>query len=185
MALPKLNNDNPIYEMEVPSTGEIVNFRPFLVREQKNLLIALESQDPKQLLKAKKDVENGILFATSYRDTITTTEDRTTENAQIFGLSVDYIDQGLLVELEGLKKKLADFKTVYTPDSEIIKSIQIKISKLEPKIRGIQIEAVESAISATKLKLFELKKNEDLNLKKYNKSISLIRKFDVLKQSQL
>lgn len=52
MALPQLNNDNPIYEMEVPSTGETVNFRPFLVREQKNLLIALESQDPKQLLKA-------------------------------------------------------------------------------------------------------------------------------------
>lgn len=166
------NSFDPIYQSRILDESKL-NFE--------NKRIFLETQ-LNRLLKAKKDVENGILFATSYRDTITTTEDRTTENAQIFGLSVDYIDQGLLVELEGLKKKLADFKTVYTPDSEIIKSIQIKISKLEPKIRGIQIEAVESAISATKLKLFELKKNEDLNLKKYNKSISLIRKFDVLKQ---
>ena len=52
MALPQLNNDNPIYEMEVPSTGEKLKFRPFLVKEQKNLLIALESQDPKQLMTA-------------------------------------------------------------------------------------------------------------------------------------
>ncbi len=144
-----------------------------------NKKIFLETQ-LNRLIMAKKDIENGILFATSYKDTITTTEDKT--NAQLFGLSLDYIDQGLLIELEGLKKKLADFKTVYTPESEIIKSIQTKISKLEPKIRQTQIKAVESAISSTKLKLEELKKKEDLNLKKYSQSISLIRKFDVLKQ---
>jgi len=50
MALPKLNNDNPIYEMVIPSTKKTVKFRPFLVKEQKNLLIALESQDSKQIL---------------------------------------------------------------------------------------------------------------------------------------
>ena len=47
MALPKLNT--PLYELEIPSTGETVKYRPFLVKEQKNLLIAQESEDTKQI----------------------------------------------------------------------------------------------------------------------------------------
>ena len=46
MALPKLNNMT--YELELPSTGETLQFRPFLVKEQKALLIAQESEDDKQ-----------------------------------------------------------------------------------------------------------------------------------------
>ena len=38
MALPQLKNDVPKYEMTVPSTGEVVKYRPFLVKEQKVLL---------------------------------------------------------------------------------------------------------------------------------------------------
>ena len=41
MALPKLNT--PSYELEIPSTDEKVQYRPFLVKEEKILLIALES----------------------------------------------------------------------------------------------------------------------------------------------
>ena len=44
MALPKLNN--PTYELVVPSTKQKVSFRPFLVKEQKILMIAQESNDP-------------------------------------------------------------------------------------------------------------------------------------------
>ena len=51
MALPKFS-DNPIYNMNIPSTNQMVKFRPFLVKEQKVLLIALESQDEKQILEA-------------------------------------------------------------------------------------------------------------------------------------
>ena len=43
MALPKL--DAPTYTLEVPSTGEKIKFRPFLVKEQKVLMIAEESKD--------------------------------------------------------------------------------------------------------------------------------------------
>ena len=43
MALPKL--ETPTYEMVVPSTKEKVKFRPFLVKEQKMLMIAQESKD--------------------------------------------------------------------------------------------------------------------------------------------
>ena len=47
MALPKLNA--PSYEMKIPSTGETVKFRPFLVKEQKMLMIAQESKDPNMM----------------------------------------------------------------------------------------------------------------------------------------
>lgn len=52
MALPRLNNQNPVYEMVIPSTKQTVKYRPFLVKEQKNLLIAMESQEPRQLMNA-------------------------------------------------------------------------------------------------------------------------------------
>ena len=135
-----------------------------------------------RLIKAKDDIEKGNLYATSYKDTITTTEDKTKTNAQNFGLSLDFIDQSSLNELEKLKEKLAKFKTIYTEDSEIVNSIKGKINNLEPKVKESQKTAVESAISSVKLKLAELKKRNDANLKKYGESISLIRKFDVLKQ---
>lgn len=51
MALPKLNTA-PLYETKVPSTGERVSFRPYLVKEEKVLMMAFESGDQKQALKA-------------------------------------------------------------------------------------------------------------------------------------
>jgi hypothetical protein len=43
MALPKL--DTPIYELKIPSTGKEVSYRPFLVKEQKLLLMAMEDEE--------------------------------------------------------------------------------------------------------------------------------------------
>lgn len=54
MALPKLN-DLPSYSLVIPSSKRQVNFRPFLVKEQKILLLAMESQEEKQILQAVSD----------------------------------------------------------------------------------------------------------------------------------
>lgn len=54
MALPKLN-DKPKYEIVIPSTGETVRFRPYLVREEKVLMMAIESKDPKTAIDAIVD----------------------------------------------------------------------------------------------------------------------------------
>jgi hypothetical protein len=54
MALPKLTT--PTYELEVPSTDEKIKYRPFLVREEKILLIALESEESTDILNAVKDI---------------------------------------------------------------------------------------------------------------------------------
>ena len=54
MPLPKIAT--PTYELELPSTGQNVQYRPFLVKEEKVLVIALESEDTKQITNAIKAV---------------------------------------------------------------------------------------------------------------------------------
>ena len=54
MALPKLN-DLPTHRLVIPSSKREVKFRPFLVKEQKILLMAMESQEEKQILQAISD----------------------------------------------------------------------------------------------------------------------------------
>ena len=54
MALPKLN-DKPKYELIIPSSKQNVKFRPYLVKEEKVLMMALESQDKAASLNAVVD----------------------------------------------------------------------------------------------------------------------------------
>ena len=54
MPLPKIAT--PTYELTLPSTGKAVQYRPFLVKEEKLLVIALESEDNKQITTAIKAV---------------------------------------------------------------------------------------------------------------------------------
>ena len=54
MALPKLN-ESPNYSTTIPSTGEKITFRPYLVKEEKVLMIAFETGDQHQSLKAIVD----------------------------------------------------------------------------------------------------------------------------------
>jgi len=54
MPLPKIAT--PSYELELPSTGQTITYRPFLVKEEKLLVIALESEDTKQITNAIKAV---------------------------------------------------------------------------------------------------------------------------------
>jgi hypothetical protein len=57
MALPTM--DLPTYELEIPSTKKKIKYRPFLVKEEKVLLLALESEDEKNI----KDAVVGLLKA--------------------------------------------------------------------------------------------------------------------------
>ena len=54
MALPRLN-ETIWYDLKLPSSGEIIHYRPFLVKEQKILLLAGESNQPKQVIRAITD----------------------------------------------------------------------------------------------------------------------------------
>ena len=54
MGLPKVTT--PTYDLTIPSSGEKVTYRPFLVKEEKTLLMAMESKDTNAMTKAMKDI---------------------------------------------------------------------------------------------------------------------------------
>ena len=60
MALPKL--ETPTYELQLPSTGEKIKYRPFLVKEQKLLMIAQESNDQTQVVNTVSNLVNSCTF---------------------------------------------------------------------------------------------------------------------------
>ena len=60
MALPKLTT--PTFELEIPSTDEKVKYRPFLVKEEKILLMAMESGENKDIVQAVKDIVTECTF---------------------------------------------------------------------------------------------------------------------------
>ena len=65
MPLPKIAT--PSYELELPSTGKTIEYRPFLVKEEKLLVIALESQDTKQITNAIKAVIRSCVLTKSVK----------------------------------------------------------------------------------------------------------------------
>jgi len=60
MALPKL--DVPIYEMVIPSTDEKIKYRPFLIKEEKVLLIAMESGANEDIIQSVKQIVSECTF---------------------------------------------------------------------------------------------------------------------------
>lgn len=56
MALPKINQ--PIFQLTLPSTGKVVHYRPFTVREEKLLLMAQESGERKDIVGVYKQLIN-------------------------------------------------------------------------------------------------------------------------------
>ena len=60
MALPKLTT--PTYELEIPSTDEKIKFRPFLVKEEKILLIAMEAKEQSGIISAVKAIVENCTF---------------------------------------------------------------------------------------------------------------------------
>jgi hypothetical protein len=61
MPLPKIAT--PTYELELPSSGQTIKYRPFLVKEEKLLVIALESEDNKQITNAIKAVIKACILS--------------------------------------------------------------------------------------------------------------------------
>ena len=69
MALPTISS--PKYTLQIPSTKKTVEYRPFLVKEEKILLIAQESGDNSQIIKAMKDVVSECTFSKVNVDSLT------------------------------------------------------------------------------------------------------------------
>jgi len=70
MALPLVNASK--YEATIPSTGQVIEFRPFLVKEEKLLMVALESKDDKLIVRTMKDVLSSCVYSDIDINTFTT-----------------------------------------------------------------------------------------------------------------
>ena len=64
MALPKI--DVPIYDLKLHSTGEEIKYRPFLVKEEKILFMAMEGDDPVEQVTAMKQIINNCIISISF-----------------------------------------------------------------------------------------------------------------------
>jgi len=60
MALPKISA--PTFTTTIPSNGREITYRPFLVKEEKNLLVAMESKDPEHMTRAMIEMISGCIL---------------------------------------------------------------------------------------------------------------------------
>lgn len=121
MALPQLNN-TPYYDITIPSTGENTRFRPYLVKEEKVLLVAYETQDVTQITNAMLHIIDSCV------ETINTQKITTFDMEYIFlqirskavGENVDLkimCTHGECMEQTDVKVNIADIKIVM-PDNK-------------------------------------------------------------------
>ena len=54
--------ETPRYELTLPSTDKVVQYRHFLVKEEKVLLVAMESNNNNQIINATKEILNACTF---------------------------------------------------------------------------------------------------------------------------
>jgi len=126
MSLPKLNA--PTYEMEVPSTKEKVKYRPFLVKEQKMLMIAQESQDPNMMANTMCDLIESCC------DGVKEAEKMPTFDLEYMFLQLRAVSVGGDVELEMLCQDDNETKVPVT-----VKLDELKVTELPNHKKEVMI----------------------------------------------
>ena len=125
MALPKLTT--PTYELEVPSTGKKLEYRPFLVKEEKILMIAMEGAEQSGILSAVKDIVKSCTF-----------EKFDVSNAPIF--DVEYIFLNIRAKSVG---EVSSINIRCPDDKETFALTEIDLTKVEVKINKKHTNKIE------------------------------------------
>tara|TARA_Y100000816_G_scaffold278789_1_gene250359 strand:+ start:355 stop:1080 length:726 start_codon:yes stop_codon:yes gene_type:complete len=128
MPLPKIAT--PSYELELPSTGKTIQYRPFLVKEEKLLVIALESEDTKQITNAIKAVIKSCVLTKGVKVEALPTFDIEFLFLNIRGKSVG----------ENIDLKLVCPDDEKTEVSVSINLDDIKVQKLEGHTKQIKLD---------------------------------------------
>ena len=116
MPLPKLSI--PEYELEMPITGKKVSYRPFLVKEEKLLYLAMESQDNKQMVKAVKTIIKNCTNLKSNVDKLATFE-------------IEYIFLRIRAKAVG---EISEFKITAPDDEKTSIPVQIPLEEVEVQV---------------------------------------------------
>ena len=125
MALPKLNT--PSYELELPSTDEKVSYRPFLVKEEKILMIAMESKDNAQIVNAVKDIVTSCTF-----------NELDVANLPMF--DVEYIFLQIRAKSVGEISKL---KLLCPDDQKTYADVEVDLTKVEVQVKDDHTNKIE------------------------------------------
>ena len=116
MALPILETQT--YEMTLPSADVKVKFRPFLVKEEKVLLQALESEDQKQIISALKDIVSACTFGTLNVNELPT-------------FDLEYVFLQIIAKSVG---EIAKLKVLCPDDKTTYADVEIDLTKIEVQV---------------------------------------------------
>ena len=129
MPLPTISA--PTYDLVLPSTGEELQYRPFLVREEKLLVLALESEDPKQITTAIKTVIKNCIMTKGVK-----VENLPTFDIEYLFLNIRGKSVGEEIEVNVL---CPDDEETYVPVT--INIDDIKVKKSEGPDRLIKVDS--------------------------------------------
>mgnify|MGYP001181758449 FL=1 len=145
MALPILSNDKPMYEVVVPSSQQTLKFRPFLVKEQKSLLVAYESQDMKQILNAMLNCIETCVHGINVKDLATFDVDylftqvrakSVGETSTILSACVNCNEQNeVKINLEDVKMNASEIKTKVISITDTI-NVEMKYPTYDDMLRN-------------------------------------------------
>ena len=116
MALPVIETQS--YELTLPSADVTVKFRPFLVKEEKVLLQALESQEQKQIVNALKDIVSACTFGKLNVDDLPT-------------FDLEYVFLQIRAKSVG---EIAKLKVLCPDDKKTYVDIELDLSKVEVQV---------------------------------------------------
>ena len=116
MALPII--ENPRYELTLPSSDVQVQFRPFIVKEEKILLIAMESKDNNEIMNATKDILKACTFDKLDIDTLPM-------------FDIEY----LLLQIRGKSVgEVAKFKVICPDDKQTPTDVELDLSTINVQV---------------------------------------------------
>lgn len=113
MTLPKLST--PIYELVVPSTNKKIKYRPFLVKEEKILLLAMETEDENQMANAVKTILSNCIQTPRFK----------TDSLALF--DIEYIFLNIRGKSVG---ETVDLKITCPDDNETTVDVQIDLDEI-------------------------------------------------------
>lgn len=160
MALPKLASAK--YELTLPSTGEKIEFRPFLVKEEKALMLAQQSGKDSDIMRALKDVINACTFDKIKAETLPTFDLeymfinlRAKSVGEIVDLTVTCPDDGTttvdvkvdLMKIQCVKEVGHDNNIKITDNIGIIMDYP-KVDSIQSLSNGDEIEAMFAVVKS-------------------------------------
>ena len=116
MTLPTV--ETPRYELTLPSTDKVVQFRPFLVKEEKVLLVAMESNNANEIMNATREILSACTYDKIDVDTL-----------PIF--DVEYIFLQIRAKSVG---EIAKFKLLCPDDKETFADVELDLSKVNVQV---------------------------------------------------